>query len=194
MRRVMVLVLVALGCVLLTEAPAQACDRASVPFNRAVQRSDVVFSGTVTDRSTGGDRTSYAVTVDRVWQGRVPEEATVVSPRTRADCALTGIRPDDKVLFVASEGSGDTFSARSFEGTRSLTAKVTAAVVKRLGKGGQPIAAAPDPADQPLEMTVVDDSEPAGFGTLALPGGILVALGLLTLLLAQLLGRRPARS
>ena len=27
MRRVMVLVLVALGCVLFTEAPAQACDR-----------------------------------------------------------------------------------------------------------------------------------------------------------------------
>ena len=43
-------------------------------------------------------------------------------------------------------------------------------------------------------MIVLDDGQSLSFAALALPGGILIALGLVTLLMAQILGRRPAGS
>ena len=194
MRRVMVLVLVALGCVLFSQAPAQACDRPVPPLAKALQRASFVFSGDVTKVTSAGDQTTYAVAVDRVYQGRVNEEAMVITPRSRADCGLSGIGRGDTVMFVTRDGSGDQFETQSFEGTRPLTASVRKAVVADLGRGGQPVAPAPAVEDPPLEMVVLDDGTPMSFAALALPGGVLIALGLVTLLVAQVLGRRPAGS
>ena len=194
MRRVMVLVLVALGCVLFSGTPAQACERPVPPVAKALQSATFVFSGTVSKVTSAGDQTTFAVTVDRAYQGRVDEEVMVITPRTEDDCGLTGIGRGDAVMFVVRDGSGDRFRTRSFEGTRALTGSVRAAVVDELGRGSKPVAPAPAAEEPPLEMVVLDSGSPMSFAALALPGGILVALGLLTLLLAQVLGRRPAGS
>lgn len=193
MRRVMVLVLVALGCVLFTEAPAQACDRPVPSVSKALQRSTFVFSGTVRKVTSAGDQTTYAVAVDRVYDGRVDESVMVTAPRTRADCAL-GFGRGDEVMFVTRDGSGDKFTTTSFEGSRSLTPQVRAAVVDELGRGSKPVPPEPAVEEPPLEMIVLDDGETMSFAALALPGGILVALGLVVLLMAQVIGRRPAAS
>ena len=193
MRRVMVLVLVVLGCVLVTEAPASACDRDVLPLSKALPRASYVFSGTVQRASAAADPATYVVVVDRVYKGRLPERVTVETPRTRADCGVRGLTKGDDFLFVARDASGDVVSARSYEGTRPLTRPVTRAVVEELGRGSAPIVDRPDPADEPVEMTIVDTAQPAAFTTLALPGAVLVVLGLVTLVLARVLGRRPSR-
>jgi hypothetical protein len=194
MRRVMVLVLLALGCVLFTEAPAQACERPVPSVSKALNRSSSVFSGTVRKVTSAGDQTTYAVDVDRVYQGRVDQSVMVTAPRTKADCALRGFGRGDTVMFVTRHGSGDAFTTASFEGSRPLTRKVRAAVVDELGRGSKPVPPAPAAEEPPLEMIVVDNGQSMSFAALALPGGLLVALGLVLLLTAQILGRRPAGS
>ena len=59
MRRVMVLVLVALGCVLFSQAPAQACERPVPSMSKALAKSTFVFSGTVRKATSAGDQTTY---------------------------------------------------------------------------------------------------------------------------------------
>ena len=194
MRRVMVLVLVALGCVLFAEAPAQACERPVPSLSKALAKSKFVFSGTVRKVTSAGDQTTYAVAVDRVYDGRVDESVMVTAPRTRADCALVGFRRGDRVMFVTRDGSGDAFTTSSFEGSRAFTPAVRAAVVDELGRGSKPVPPAPAVEEPPLEMIVLDDGQSMSFAALALPGGILVALGLVMLLTAQILGRRPVGS
>ena len=194
MRRVMVLVLVALGCVLFSEAPAQACERPVPSVSKALAKAKFVFSGTVQKVTSAGDQTTYAVTVDRVYDGRVDESVMVTAPRTKADCALIGFGRGDRVMFVTRDGSGDKFTTSSFEGSRALTPAVRAAVVRELGRGSKPVPPEPAVEEPPLEMIVLDDGQSLSFAALALPGGILIALGLVTLLMAQILGRRPAGS
>ncbi|MET1060405.1 MAG: hypothetical protein ABWX84_12455 [Nocardioides sp.] len=194
MRRVMVLALLALGCVFLTEAPAQACERPVPSVSQALQRSSFVFNGTVRKVTSAGDQTTYAVAVDRVYQGRVDQSVMVTAPRTKADCGLRGFGRGDQVMFVTRDGSGDRFTTASFEGSRPLTPQVRAAVVDELGRGSKPIAPPPAAEEPPLEMIVLDDGHTMSFAALALPGGILIALGLVLLLTAQVLGRRPAGS
>jgi hypothetical protein len=194
MRRVMVLVLVALGCVLFSQAPAQACERPVPSMSKALAKSTFVFSGTVRKATSAGDQTTYAVAVDRVYNGRVDQSVMVTAPRTRADCGLAGLGRGDEVMFVTRDGSGDTFTTASYEGTRPLTPRVRAAVVDELGRGSKPVPPAPAAEQPPLEMIVLDDGHTASFAALALPGGILVAIGLVMLLTARVLGRRPAGS
>ena len=67
-------------------------------------------------------------------------------------------------------------------------------MVRELGRGSEPVPPEPAVEEPPLEMIVLDDGQSLSFAALALPGGILVALGLVTLLMAQILGRRPAGS
>jgi hypothetical protein len=191
MRRVMVLVLVALGCVLFTGTPAQACERPVPSVARALQKATFVFSGTVRKVTSAGDQTTYAVVVDRVYDGRVDESVMVTAPRTKADCALSGFGRGDRVMFVTRDGSGDRFTTSSVEGSRALTPRVRAAVVDELGRGSKPVPPEPAVEEPPLEMIVLDDGHTASFAALALPGGILVALGLVVLLTAQIIGRRP---
>ena len=142
MRRVMVLVLVALGCVLFTAAPAQACDRPVPPVAKALQGSTSVFSGTVSKVTSAGDQTTYAVTVDRAYQGRVDEEVMVIAPRTKGDCGLIGIRRGDKVMFVARDGSGDRFQTRA-RGLPSPDRQRPGRGRRRARQGQQPGCAGP---------------------------------------------------
>ena len=79
MRRVMVLVLVALGCVLFTGTPAQACERPVPSMSKALAKSTFVFSGTVRKATSAGDQTTYAVAVDRVYNGRVDQSVMVTA-------------------------------------------------------------------------------------------------------------------
>ncbi|RYP88689.1 hypothetical protein EKO23_02050 [Nocardioides guangzhouensis] len=192
MRRLMVLVLVVLGCVLVTEAPASACDRDVLPLSKALPRASYVFSGTVQRESGAGDPATFDVAVDRVYRGRVPERVSVETPATGADCGVRGLKQGKDYLFVARNGSDDVVRALSWEGTRPLTAAVTRSVVGELGRGARPVTRE-DPAQAPVEMTMVDTGEPAPFSTLVLPGVALIVLGLVTLVLARVLGRRPAR-
>lgn len=189
MRRLLLLALLALGCVLVTQAPAHACDRPTRPLPEQLEAAGSVFNGTVTE-VTPGPRVSYAVTVSRVFKGQVDAETTVVSPRGVTACGLQGIEPRREYLFVSGQTGAATLPAFSNEGTRRLTPQLRNQVLDRLGVGTAPIPAeAQAPADETATLTQVGDDEPEAFLPIALPGLLLVVGGVLALALARLVGR-----
>lgn len=198
MRRLLALVLVALGCVTLTAPPAHACPRPARPLPAQLEAAGSVFTGTVTavtgTPGTGTAPVAYTVSVDRVFKGEVQARTRVVSPATVARCGLQGIERRRAYLFVTTDTGNASLDATSDQGTRRLGAQLRRQVVDTLGIGRPPMA-----VDEPTEppegatLTRVRDSDPVGFLPVALPGVLLVAGGLLVLLLTRLVGRGRSR-
>ena len=106
LRRLLVLVVVALTTVIVSDASAHAacrCKDLSLP--QQVNNAGAVFSGTLTMASgptTSGDRQtmSYDVKVDRVYKGDITSpRVTVKSDASEAACGLTGMTADTRYLF-----------------------------------------------------------------------------------------------
>lgn len=198
MRRMMVLVLLALGWVALGVAPAQACDVMEKPPGEQLREAQFVFSGTVTkataDPATSGKQTLYVVKVDSVFQGELERQVTISSPTRFRSCGLRGINVGDDYMFYAGSERQGILQARSYEGTTELTPQVRKNVVDVLGPGAAPgIAEDPESAeDTTAETTVVDEGKPPSMTSAVGPGLGLVALGLLGLLLSRALGRRTS--
>ena len=149
MRRVMVLVLVALGCVLFTEAPAQACERPVPSVSKALRGRRSSSAAPSSKVTSAGDQTTYAVAVDRVYDGRVDESVMVTAPRTKADCGLTGVRPRRRGDVRDPRRQRRQFTTSSFEGSRALTPAVRAAVVRPSSAGQQAGAPGARPSRSP---------------------------------------------
>ncbi len=97
MRRLMVLVLLALGWVALSPATAYACETPAAPRVKQLTNAEAVFTGTVAqvtaNPADAGVTTLYVVTVDRVYKGtRVKSQVTVSSPAKRDRCGLVGVK------------------------------------------------------------------------------------------------------
>lgn len=194
MRRLMVIVLLALGWVALSPATAAyACDTASAPRAKQLDQAEAVFTGTVkqvtADPADAGATTLYVVEVDRVFKGRsVNTEVTVSSPTKRAKCGLVGVEKGNRYLFVSGQVTKGMFQARSFQGTQAVNAEVRADVERVLGQGTPP-ADAQDQADEGVTTTQVDESSAPSVARMVVPGLVLALIGCLVLVLTRFFGR-----
>jgi hypothetical protein len=172
---------------------APACPPVSV--RASTKAAMAVFSGTVTDvqrtaRTDGQPGAIYtqAVTVDLVYQGQrqiSTETVTVQTDRNRTACSLGALTVNTEYMFFVT-GSGQPWFASGASGTRPSSDAVVAKVERLLGAGSPPIQPTPETA----KFTSVDTSEPRSFTRLAAPGGALVLVGLLGLLVVRGLSRR----
>ena len=142
LRRLLVLVVVALTTVIVSDASAHAacrCKDLSLP--QQINNAGAVFSGTLTMASgptTSGDRQtmSYDVKVDRVYKGDIKSpRVTVKSDACEAACGLTGMTADTRYLFfvrVSDVDAADLF-ANSCGGTGPAKSARTQKIVALLG-------------------------------------------------------------
>lgn len=152
-----------------------------------------VFEGTVTSvkRSGSGRRAtaSYGVDVQRVYKGGVrTDHVRVTSARAGAGCSVVDLRPHRRYVFMA-EARGADLMVDSCGGTAAADPALVAQVEKVLGDGRTPTTSS-SPAPPKAEFTRVGDSRPRSLTRLAAPGGALVLVGLLGLVVVRRLGRR----
>jgi hypothetical protein len=186
---------VVLGAVLGAATPAAAAaPHKRVPVCPDVTVSDstkaamAVFSGVVTDvqrspRTDGLAGRFYLQTVtgDQVYQGKVTTETvTVLTDRNRAGCSLGALTKDAEYMFFVT-GTGDPWVASGTSGTRLSNDSVVSQVVDLIGPGAPPI----EPTPETATFTPVDTSEPQSFSRTAAPGGALVLIGLLGLVVVR---------
>jgi hypothetical protein len=194
LRRLLVLVVVALTTVIVSDASAHAacrCKDLSLP--QQVNNAGAVFSGTLTMASgptTTGDRQtmSYDVKVDRVYKGDITSpRVTVKSDASEAACGPTGMTADTRYLFFVrvSEADAADLFANSCGGTGPAKSARTQKIVALLGPGSTPIPPTPEEAT----FTPVAGAEPATLTRLAAPGAAMVVVGLLGLMVFGALGR-----
>jgi hypothetical protein len=191
LRRLLVLVVVALTTVVVSDASAHAacrCKDLSLP--QQVNNAGAVFSGTLTMASgptTSGNRQtmSYDVKVDRVYKGDFSSpRVTVKSDASGASCGLTGMTAGTRYLFFVRVSDPDLF-ANSCGGTGPAKSARTQKIVALLGPGTTPIPPTPEEAT----FTPVADAEPYSLTRLAAPGAAMVLVGLLGLMVFGALGR-----
>jgi hypothetical protein len=172
---------------------APACPPVTV--RDSTKAAMAVFSGTVTDvqrsdRTDGvpGALYTQTVTVDLVYQGKIDTETvTVQTDRNRTACSLGALAVGTEYMFFVT-GTGDPWVAGGTSGTRISNETVVAQVVRLLGEGKPTTQPPPEPA----QFTPADTSEPQSFSRLAAPGGALVLVGLLGLLVVRGMSRRTA--
>jgi len=182
MRRMLVTLLIAGAAVLVSHAPAQA--RACLPstLQQKAQNADAVFTAKVTGVERSGQVASYAVDVETVYKGAVHAQMTVRSAAT-GDSALQNVVAERRYLFFGKL-DGTVVQANACGGTTPVSAASTANIVRILGEGSEPMGATPTGPPAPV-ITRTDGTEPASFSRLAAPGGALVIVGLLGLLLLR---------
>ncbi|HYI58078.1 MAG TPA: hypothetical protein VEX66_07920 [Microlunatus sp.] len=119
MRR-LVLALVAAALVALTSVVsptcAYACSCLGITTKRAVEQSDAVFLGTVTEvteTKVGGERAAVLrFDVSRVYKGTVYADQVIVTPADSAACGLTPEMGSSWVIFANGTIHGDGKAAK----------------------------------------------------------------------------------
>jgi hypothetical protein len=170
---------------------APACPPVTVRESTKVAMA--VFSGTVTEvqraaRTDGlpGAIYNQTVTVDLVYQGRITTETVQVqTDRNKTACSLGALSVNTEYMFFVT-GTGEPWVATGTSGTRPNNETVVAHVDRLLGEGSPPIQPTPETA----EFTPVNTDEPQSLSRLAAPGGALILVGLLGLLVVRGLSRR----
>lgn len=184
--RVLIAALVAMsGLVLATSAPAFACKCQAADADQQTTRADVVFIGTV-DGVTEVDKLfEYAVTATRAYKGTVDRETTVSSNQATAACGLGELKVGTDYVFLVT---GDTppYAASSCGGSGPANSARIADVEGALGAG----TAIEAPAPPAPTMTRVEAATPASMSRLAAPGGALVLIGFLGLVVVGRLARK----
>lgn len=184
--RVLVAALLAMsGLVLATAAPAFACKCQVADVERQTSRADAVFVARVETVTDVGRRFEYAVTATHGYKGTVDRETTIRSNRTASACGLGELRTGTDYVFLVT-GDAPPYAASSCGGSGRAGAGRIAEVEGVLG-AGEDIA---PPAPPAPTMTKVEEAAPASVARLAAPGGALVLVGLLGLLVVGRLARR----
>ncbi|HEY3016857.1 MAG TPA: hypothetical protein VGJ41_17210 [Nocardioides sp.] len=185
MRRMLAALLLALTGVVLTQMPAHACTCVRSNTETHIKNASAIFVGTVTavHKKKGAKTLTYDVDVEKIFKGTVSDPVTLQSPTNVDKCALDDLLADHRYLIFGT-AQGGLVEVNSCGGSEPLSPTLLQQVVKVLGNGTIPGATEPEP---PSEATFerVDDDEPTGFGRLAAPGGALVIVGLLGLLLLR---------
>ena len=187
MPRLLVILLLALSGVMLGELPAHACSCVNQNTQDQVKKASDVFVGTVTSRTRTGSAVTYDVSVEQVYKGEVTSPATVTSAASSASCGLDSLLADKRYVFLGT-AQGDSVEINLCGGTAPATERKVGQVTRILGAGTAP-STPPDPAPARASITRVDETTPATFSRLAAPGGALLLIGLLGLVLLRRLAR-----
>ncbi|UUZ60983.1 hypothetical protein [Nocardioides sp. B-3] len=173
------------GLVLATSAPAFACKCRAADIEKQTKGADVVFLATVDSVTEVGRKFEYSVTATRAYKGTVDRETTVSSNRATAACGLGELKVGSDYAFLVS---GDTppYAASSCGGSGPANAGRMEQVEAALGAG----EAIEPPAPPAPTMTKVEGADPTAVSRLAAPGGALVLVGFLGLLVVGRLARR----
>lgn len=184
--RVLIAALLAMsGLVLATAAPAFACKCQVVDIDQQTQRADVVFVGTVDGVTEVGKKFEYAITATRAYKGTVERSTVVTSNQATSACGLGELKVGTDYVFLVA-GDAPPFTASSCGGSGPANTSRVAQVEEALGAG----TAIEAPAPPAPTMTKVEEAVPASVARLAAPGGALVLIGLLGLLVVGRLARK----
>ncbi len=174
------------GLVLATSAPAFACKCQTTDVNKQqANEADTVFVATVDSVTEVGRTFEYAVTATRSYKGTVDRETTVSSRRATAACGLGELKVGRDYVFLAT-GTTAPYAATSCGGSGPANAGRMEQVEAALGAG----ESIDPPAPPAPTMTKVEGAEPTAVSRLAAPGGALVLVGFLGLLVVGRLARR----
>ncbi|WP_154402555.1 hypothetical protein [Nocardioides speluncae] len=183
----------ALMSVAVTQLPAHACSCKASDIRQDVERADAVFAGTVISVQRPPDENAGVVVVlakaDRSWKGRVPAQVELTTPASPGSCGVEDLKAEKKYLFFAQSDDAK-LTIDSCGGTAPLTTALGDSITKLRGAGEDP-AAAEEPTEEPpppppsADREVIDDTEPVGFARIAAPGGALVIIGVLGLLVLR---------
>jgi len=178
------LLALALACfgLVLTQLPAQACSCGGQGVQGHARSADVVFSGVLVKSESGRNRDVFTLDVERIYQGRVGETPVKVVSSKKFACGVV-LRADRPYVLFARE-DGPRLTSGGCTGTDRATPAYVADVERALGPGTA-IPKPPPPGQEPAapEYTRVEEAEPSEFTRLAAPGGALVLVGLLGLIL-----------
>ena len=127
----------AAGLVVVSAAPAQACSYALSTPRAMLERSDTVFTATLTDIEpppprrvmSSADPATYTFDVATVYRGSSGAEVDVRSAVSGASCGLEWMRVGTDYLVFATEQDGELWS-----GLCSGTAPVSQAPVDRIAR------------------------------------------------------------
>lgn len=182
---ILALVLALSGLVVATETATAACRCQAADAERQAQRADVVFVGTV-DKVTEQPRSyRYDVTATHAYKGTVDRRTSVASAAQASACGLGELKVGKDYVFLA-RGEAPPYTATTCDGSGPANPDRITRLEALLG-AGTPIQEPPPPT---ATRTLVETSPPGTFARLAAPGGALVLLGLLGLVLVGRLGRR----
>ena len=169
--------------VVLTQQPAAACKCSSDGVRAEAQRADVVFSGVLVKQRAGRQLGTYTFDVERIYQGRVDDTPVAVVSSARTTCGLGRLKVDRAYVVFATSAARRLKSSQC-TGTGRASPAYVADVERVLGPGNA-IPKPPPPGQEPAEpeYTRVDGADSPEFTRLAAPGGAMVLVGLLGLIL-----------
>lgn len=178
--RLLTALLLACAGLVLVGSPASACTCVKQGLAKQAEDAAVVFTGVLQRQQREKQLITFTFDVQRVYQGHLDgNPAAVTSGVQRSACGLGRLEVDRAyVVFADRERGGSSCS-----GTGRATPAYVADVERVLGEGNPaPSDPQKEPAPDP-EFTRVGDVDPPEFTRIAAPGGAMVLLGLLGLVL-----------
>lgn len=173
------------GLVLATSAPAFACKCQVSDIEKQAERADAVFVAEVDGLTEVGQKYEYALTATRSYKGTVERTTSVTSNQATSACGLGELKVGTAYLFLVT-GDAPPYVATTCGGSGPANVNRIDQIEAALG-AGDVISPPPPPAPT---MTKVEGADPAALSRLAAPGGALVLVGFLGLLVVGRLARK----